>query len=85
VLLCNASWQSGNRRRSFGFSPPGGFPPGRYALRVVENQALGRYAVDVLPARPKGFVMPRLFALVAGCLLVIGGLSVRCRLLARRG
>jgi len=83
--LCNAQWFSGKDRSLFGFAPPNGFAAGRYELRVVENQALGRYAVDVLPARPKGFVMPRFFALMGAWLLAIGGLSVRSRLLARRG
>jgi len=84
-LLCNAQWYSGKERRWFGFSPPNGFPPGRYGLRVVENQALGRYSVDVLPARPKGLGMSRFFALMGAWLLVIGGLAVRSRILARRG
>ena len=84
-MLCSAGWYSGRQKNLFGFSPPNGFLPGRYGLRVVENQALGRYAVEVLPARPKGLGMSRFFALVGACLLVIGGLSVRSRLLARRG
>lgn len=83
--LCNAQWYSGKERRLFGFSPPNGFPPGRYGLRVVENQALGRYAVDVLPSRPKDLTMLRFVALVGACLLVIGGLYARSWLLARRG
>lgn len=84
-LLCNAGWYSGKDRRVFGFSPPNGFAPGRYRLRVMENQALGRYAVEVLPARPKGIGMSRFVALMGAWLLVIGGLFVRSRILARRG
>ena len=84
-MLCSAGWYSGKERRLFGFSPPNGFVAGRYELRAVENQALGRYAVDVLPARPKGLGMSRFFALVGAWLLVIGGLSARSWLRARRG
>jgi len=84
-LLCNAQWYSGKERRRFGFSPPNGFPPGRYGLCVVENQALGRYTVEVLPSRPRDTMMPRFIALVGALLLVIGGLSARSWLRARRG
>jgi len=83
--LCNAQWFSGKDRRVFGFRPPDGFAAGRYELHVVENQALGRYAVDVPPERPKGFGMSRFFALMGTWLLVIAGLFVRSRILARRG